>query len=85
MLGFVAPEDAIPVAEAVMTTQRDWGNRQLRKRARLKYTIEDRGIEAFKAEVEKRFGKPFGDTRPYTFSDPMTSSAGARATTRSGT
>ncbi len=67
MLGFIAPEDAIPVAEAVMTTQRDWGNRQLRKRARLKYTIEDRGIEAFKAEVEKRFGKPFGNTRPYTF------------------
>lgn len=67
VLGFVAPEDAIPVAEAVMTTQRDWGNRNLRKRARLKYTMEDRGVEAFKAEVEKRLGKPFGATRPYTF------------------
>ncbi|MDO9383132.1 MAG: NADPH-dependent assimilatory sulfite reductase hemoprotein subunit [Hyphomicrobiaceae bacterium] len=67
MLGFIPVEDAIPVAEAVMTTQRDWGNRTLRKRARLKYTIEDRGIAAFKAEVEKRAGKPFGNARPYTF------------------
>lgn len=67
MLGFIAPEDAITVAEAVMTTQRDWGNRSVRKRARLKYTIEDRGIDAFKAEVEKRVGKPFGDTRPFVF------------------
>lgn len=67
VLGFVAPEDAIAAAEAVMTTQRDWGNRNLRKRARLKYTIEDRGINAFKAEVEKRLGKPFGNARPYTF------------------
>lgn len=67
LVGFIAPEDAIPVAEAVMTTQRDWGNRNLRKRARLKYTIEDRGIEAFKAEVEKRVGKPFGEARPFVF------------------
>lgn len=67
MLGFIAPEDAIAVAEAVMTTQRDWGNRNLRKRARLKYTIEDRGIDAFRAEVEKRVGKPFAEARPYVF------------------
>lgn len=67
VLGFIAPDDALTAAEAVMTTQRDWGNRRLRKRARLKYTIEDRGIDAFKAEVEKRMGKPFGETRPFTF------------------
>ncbi len=67
MLGFIAPEDAIAVAEAVMTTQRDWGNRNLRKRARLKYTIEDRGIDAFRAEVEKRVGKPFAEARTYVF------------------
>lgn len=67
VLGFCTEDDAIAVAEAVMTTQRDWGNRNLRKRARLKYTIEDHGIAAFKAEVEKRVGKPFGPTRPYTF------------------
>ena len=36
--------------------QRDWGDRTNRKHARLKYTIEDRGLDAFRAEVEKRAG-----------------------------
>ncbi len=67
VLGFCAREDVIKVAEAVMTTQRDWGNRASRKRARLKYTIEDHGLDAFRAEVEKRIGKPFGPARPYRF------------------
>ena len=34
--------------------QRDWGDRNDRKHAQLKYTIEDRGLEAFRAEVERR-------------------------------
>lgn len=67
VLGFIAAEDAIHAAEAVMTVQRDWGNRNVRKRARLKYTIEDRGVGAFKAEVEKRLGKPFAPARAYEF------------------
>ena len=54
VLGFIAPADVIRVAEAVVTTQRDWGNRAVRKRARLKYTIDDHGLDAFRAEVEKR-------------------------------
>ena len=41
-----------------MTVQRDWGDRTNRKHARLKYTIEDRGLAAFRAEVERRIGKP---------------------------
>ena len=39
--------------KAVVTVQRDWGDRSNRKHARLKYTIEDRGLDAFRAEVEK--------------------------------
>jgi len=39
----------------------------VRKRARLKYTIEDRGIDAFRAEVEKRIGYKLGAPRAYTF------------------
>ena len=53
MLGFCTPEQAVDVAEKVVTVQRDWGNRTSRKRARLKYTIEDRGLDAFRDEVEK--------------------------------
>ncbi len=55
-IGFVRPEQVIGVAEAVVTAQRDFGNRELRKRARLKYTIDDRGLAWFKAEVERRTG-----------------------------
>lgn len=65
LLGFCTPEQAVAVAEHVMTTQRDWGNRENRKRARLKYTIEDRGLDAFRAEVEKRLGKKLGEPKPF--------------------
>ncbi len=68
MLGFCAPDQAVAVAEHVMTTQRDWGNREQRTRARLKYTIEDRGLDAFRAEVEKRLGTPLGKPKPYKLS-----------------
>jgi sulfite reductase (NADPH) hemoprotein beta-component len=67
MLGFVAPLQLLAVAEAVVTTQRDWGNRAVRKRARLKYTIDDRGLAAFQAEVERRAGFPLSPARPFAF------------------
>lgn len=67
VLGFVAPERVIALAEAVVTTQRDWGNRAIRKRARLKYTIEDRGLAAFQTEVERRAGFTLEPARPFAF------------------
>ncbi len=67
IMGFCTPEQALDVGEKVLTVQRDWGNRAVRKRARLKYTVEDRGIEAFRAEVEHRTGFKFAPARPYTF------------------
>jgi sulfite reductase (NADPH) hemoprotein beta-component len=74
LIGFCTPEQAIDVAEKVVTVQRDWGNRAVRKNARLKYTIERVGIEAFKAEVEKRLGYQLKAARPFTFTstgDPI--------------
>jgi len=67
LLGFCRSEDAVAVAEAVLTVQRDWGNRESRKRARLKYTIEDHGLSAFRSEVEKRLGFTFGEPREFHF------------------
>ena len=67
LLGFCRTEDAVAVAEAVVTVQRDWGNRSNRKHARLKYTIEDRGLDAFRTEVEKRIGIKLDLARPYQF------------------
>ncbi len=65
--GFIRAEDTLAVAEAVVTTQRDWGNRVNRKNAKTKYTLDRVGIDTFKAEVEKRAEVTFSDSRPYEF------------------
>ncbi len=55
-LGWV-PADAVEdLAEAVVLAFRDLGDREDRKRARLKYVLEDIGVDAFRREVESRFG-----------------------------
>ena len=65
--GFIPLDKTLAVAEAVVTTQRDWGNRVNRKNAKTKYTLDRVGIDVFKAEVEKRAGVEFADSRPYEF------------------
>jgi sulfite reductase (NADPH) hemoprotein beta-component len=67
VLGFCRPDDLFAVAEAVVTIQRDWGDRTNRKHARLKYTLDDRGADAFRAEIAKRAGRPLEPARPYAF------------------
>jgi sulfite reductase (NADPH) hemoprotein beta-component len=67
VMGFCKPADAVAIAEAVVTVQRDWGDRTNRKHARLKYTIEDRGLDVFRAEVEKRSGVTLGKAKPFIF------------------
>jgi sulfite reductase (NADPH) hemoprotein beta-component len=67
VLGFCRTSEAVAIAEAVLTVQRDWGDRSNRKHARLKYTIEDRGLDAFRAEVERRSGVTLEAARPFTF------------------
>ncbi|MBL9194470.1 MAG: NADPH-dependent assimilatory sulfite reductase hemoprotein subunit [Opitutaceae bacterium] len=66
-LGFIDTQSVNAVGEAVLTTQRDHGDRTNRKHARLKYTIEDRGLAWFRAEVERRSGVTFGPPRPFSF------------------
>ena len=67
LMGFCETKDAVAIAEAVVTVQRDWGNRLNRKHARLKYTIEDRGLDAFRAEVVRRAGVQLSPPQPFTF------------------
>jgi len=67
LLGFITPDQLIALGTAVLTTQRDFGDRTNRKHARLKYTIADRGLEWFKAEVEKRAGFALGAVRGFEF------------------
>lgn len=65
--GFVTLDKVLDVAASVVTTQRDWGNRVNRKNAKTKYTLDRVGVDVFKAEVEKRAGITFEESRPYEF------------------
>ncbi len=60
-LCFVRPEEVIDVATAVVKVQRDFGNRQDRKVARLKYLIANWGLGAFKSKVEEYYGQPLAE------------------------
>jgi sulfite reductase (NADPH) hemoprotein beta-component len=74
VLGYIDKQDVMRVCEAVITTQRDHGNRENRKFSRLKYTVERMGLAAFKAEVERRAGVIFQETKPFKFAhsgDPL--------------
>ena len=53
-IGFIKKTDIRKIAEAVVTTQRDFGDRTDRKKARLKYTVDRMGVDSFKEEVEER-------------------------------
>ncbi len=60
-LAFITPDQAVGVSQAILKVQRDHGNRQDRKTARMKYLINDWGIEKFRAEVEKYYGQSLAD------------------------
>src|SRR5271169_3746444 len=67
VMGYCRPQEALAIGEAAVTVQRDWGDRSNRKHARLKYTIEDRGLPAFQTEVERRSGVKLGKPKPFGF------------------
>ncbi len=56
-VGWVPPGEIGDVVEAIVTTQRDHGNRDDRSRARLKYLLEERGIDWLRAQIEERTGR----------------------------
>lgn len=66
-IGFITPDQVTALAEAAITTQRDHGNRSDRKHARFKYTVDVMGLDAVKAEIEKRAGFHFAPARGFTF------------------
>lgn len=67
VIGFCSPDRLLEVAENVLKVQRDFGDRSNRKHARLKYTLDDRGMPWFKAELESRLGRPLEAARPFRF------------------
>ena len=74
VIGYITPDKVNEVGATVIAIQRDFGDRSDRKHARLKYTIDDRGVSWFKAELEQRLGWSLGPVREYAFTtitDPL--------------
>ncbi len=67
-LGFVPTNGLLEVVTRIVEFQRDNGNRGNRSRARLKYVVEDWGIERVRAEIEARLGWKLAAARPVCFS-----------------
>ncbi len=65
--GFCAPGQVLAIAEAVLITQRDHGDRSNRSHARLKYTVDRMGLDRFMEEVQQRTGFSLAPPRPFHF------------------
>ena len=67
LVGFVTPDQVILAAKGVVTIHRDYGDRTNRKHARLKYVLEEKGVDWFRQELEKRLGFQLAPAKPYEF------------------
>jgi sulfite reductase (ferredoxin) len=63
-LFYVARRHAVAAGVAIVTVQRDYGNREDRSRARMKYLIEERGLEWLRKEAEARLQAPTEHPKP---------------------
>ncbi|MCF8565525.1 NADPH-dependent assimilatory sulfite reductase hemoprotein subunit [Alicyclobacillus tolerans] len=61
---FVTRAQLAYTCEAIVTVQRDFGNRENRKFARMKYLIDTMGLDWFKKQVEERVGFLLTPPRP---------------------
>jgi len=67
VIGFCTPDKILDLAEKIITIQRDYGNRSVRKNARFKYTVDRLGLETVKAELEKRLGWTLDEAKDFHF------------------
>ncbi len=67
VVGFCAPQQVVQVTETIVTIQRDHGDRGERKHARLKYTLDDHGLDWLQAEFASRTGYRLAPARPFAF------------------
>jgi sulfite reductase (ferredoxin) len=56
-LGYVDKDSVYDLVKAIVATQRDYGDRTQRRHARMKYLVNDWGLEKFRQTVEKYFGR----------------------------
>lgn len=67
VIGFIKVEQLAAAIDAVMSVQRDYGDRVDRLHARFKYTVDDKGLDWIKAEIESRLGTPLAPAQPFKF------------------
>ncbi|PSB23979.1 sulfite reductase, ferredoxin dependent [Stenomitos frigidus] len=63
-IGYVDKADVYDLMKAIVATQRDYGDRTDRRHARMKYLIEDWGVDRFREKVESYFGKAIAPFKP---------------------
>jgi sulfite reductase (ferredoxin) len=63
-IAFITPEQVVEVVTAVVTIHRDFGDRENRKHARLKYILHERGVDWFRSELENRVGYSLAPVKP---------------------
>ncbi len=63
-IGYIDKDDVYDLVKAVVATQRDYGDRFNRRHARMKYLLEDWGVEKFRSQVEKYLGKEIQPFKP---------------------
>ncbi len=66
VIGFFPRTHLIEVSKAVLLVHRDFGDRTDRKHARLKYVVQELGVDTVRAEIEKRAGIKLGPVRQYS-------------------
>lgn len=66
-LCFIPVGEEIELAKAILSVQRDYGDRSNRKHARMKYVVEERGIAWFLEQVEERIGRKLAPPRAFAF------------------
>ena len=67
LIGYVPKERVLDACWHAVAVQRDFGDRSERKHARLKYTIDDRGLGWYRDELQSRLDFPIEPPRPYAF------------------
>lgn len=67
LAGFVSKEQVVDVCEKILTIQRDYGNRENRKNARFKYTVDRLGVDKVVEELNSRLGWEIEEARDFEF------------------
>lgn len=63
-LGYVNKQDIYEFMKSIIAVQRDYGDRNQRRHARMKYLIEDWGLNTFRKKIEEYLGKKIEPFKP---------------------